>query len=154
MTTQITQSNGGDAPEAPTTSKTTYLCQPLRGHKRIACTVCGDSFGEPFIRFFLHGDLDFPVCRKCALRYGFIILRNRGAPLRCRRGKGGAIELSEEWTRDRELDDALDRWLTGFQDERMDDEPYHEFKIRSETARMNEQSNSTVRLYSARRSQE
>ena len=37
------------------------------------------------------------------------------------------IELfaAEEWPpRDRELDDALDRWLTGFRDEQDDDEHF------------------------------
>lgn len=93
MKTLDINQNGGDAPEASTTI---YLCQPFRAHNRIECTACGDSFVEPWIRFFYEGNPDYPVCKKCALRHGFTVTGNRGAPLRCRRAKGGAIEISEE----------------------------------------------------------
>jgi hypothetical protein len=114
----ITQHNGDDAPGASTA--TIYFCHPLRSHKRIACTACGNSFaGEPLVRYFYEADRDWPVCKKCALRHGFMIVRNDGTQLHCRRAASGAIEIVpvDEGTPDRKLDDELDRWLTGFQDE-------------------------------------
>ena len=67
--------------------------QPLREHEKIACTACGNPFGEPWIRFFHEGD---PVCKKCAFKHGFTIEREGRALMRCQRGKGGAIEVFEE----------------------------------------------------------
>jgi hypothetical protein len=85
----FSDTNDGDAPE----TLTIYLRrpQPLRG--QIACTACGNPFGEPWIRFFREGA---PVCKKCALRFGFTIEREGRAPMRCQRSEGGAIELFEE----------------------------------------------------------
>lgn len=124
MKTRTTYRNGnGDTPEP---AATIYLCQPRKSHERVTCTTCGNALGEPWVRFFLQGDLDYPVCKRCALNHGFTIERDGGEPLRCRRAENGAIEIIavEEWTPDRELDDRLDRWLTtnDLDDEGFDDQ--------------------------------
>jgi hypothetical protein len=109
MRTRTTHRNGnGDAPEP---AATIYLCDPLRRHKRTQCTTCGNGFNEPWVRFFLNADLDFPACKKCAMDHGFTITRKPGEQrLWCRRAKSGAIIISEE--PDRELDDSIDCWIT------------------------------------------
>jgi|SRR6516162_7828775 hypothetical protein len=58
--------NGDNGP--PEVSADIYLCQPARPDEPVACTACGNSFGEPWIRFFMAGDVNFPVCKKCALK--------------------------------------------------------------------------------------
>jgi hypothetical protein len=53
MKTTITRPNGDRG--RPESTADIWLCQPqpLRPHNRIACTACGNPFGEPWIRFFI-----------------------------------------------------------------------------------------------------
>jgi hypothetical protein len=125
MKTQTT--NDGDG--LPETSATIHLCQPIRRIKRVACSLCGDLFGAPWIRFFYKADPESPTCKRCALAFGFVIRNPNGTTFRCQRGHGGAIELfatrgamtiKREVTppagmTDRQLGDAIDRWLTRWQ---------------------------------------
>jgi hypothetical protein len=90
MKTEI--DNESDTPEPPTIY---LLRQQLRSHKRVDCTLCGNAFAEKWIRYFCEGDLEAPVCKRCALEHGFI-LRSGDLLMRCQRRPGGVIEFSTE----------------------------------------------------------